>query len=179
MKKQKVTALKFDWMVGPSGGFTISMTDEEIDNELKFTAYFRRELILYKESLEKEISQEDLDYIHQTFYRMLKVNFTGGWCYFAPRNNTSKQKMREKFDWSKVFGLDENGDLLNQETYLDQYDKKWLEDKICPDSAFYEVENSEWIAEVDAENRLKLKHYLIFGEDYYAEFLTQKLNWSE
>jgi hypothetical protein len=174
MRRQKIAPLRVDWRVGSSGGFTISMTDDEIDSELTFTAYFMRDLILYKQRMKNEGLEEDLDYIHRTFYRLLKVTFTGGWCYFAPRNNFAKQMMREKFDWSEVFGLDEKGDLLDQETYLDEYEKKWLEDEVCPNSAFYKVENSEWIAEVDAENRLKLKHYLIFGEDYYA----QKLNWS-
>lgn len=177
MKKQKVVALKFDWMAIP-GGFTISMTDEETDSELTFIAYSKRESILYEESLENEISQEDLDYINQTFYRMLKVTFPSGWCRFAPNNNAEKQRMREQFDWSGVFGLDENGDTIGKlETHMDEFIEKWLEDKICPNSAFYEIENSKWIAEVDSENRFRLKHYLILGESFYTEFLTSRLNW--
>ena len=179
MKKQKLIPLKVDWKVSSDGGFTIIMTDDDCDSELRFKAHYRRESILYEQAKgEQELTQKEIVWMNQNFYKLLIVTFPSGWCKFAPLNEISKEKIKANFDWGNIWGLSEQGDLVIFENYVEKFNKKWLQEKVCPDSGFYEVENSKWIEGIELGDKWKLNHYLIFGEHFYAEFLTTELNWA-
>lgn len=59
----------------------------------------------------------------------------------------------------------------NQEVF-----RFWAETSIHPNPGFYQITNSDWLAELDYGNigKLNLKHYLITGYDSYLEVLAQE-----
>lgn len=180
MKKQRLKAIEVDWCIS-NNWFAITIgNNDEPEGELKFSISYTRKKILYEESRggEKFLTEKEWNWCNKEFYKEVKVEFLCGWCNFAlTRTEQASQEMKNKFDWSEVYGLDAKGNIINVNNYLEDFYKKWMADETCPNSRFYEIIDSEWIAKVDPENKWKLNHYLIDGGESYLEFLTDKLNW--
>ncbi|MDX2277282.1 MAG: hypothetical protein NW206_17690 [Hyphomonadaceae bacterium] len=108
-------------------------------------------------------------------YHVIGVRFIGGF----------RGRLTEAFDEDQV--IDESafdgssipGSLLRNETIDQNFarrDRYLRETGLSPDPGFYEVEGSQWVAEVASE-RTDLHHYIILGLEEYAEVLAEGWEW--
>ena len=78
-----------------------------------------------------------------------------------------------RYDWSalpvQLDPTDPGGFLAAGEEY-------WRRTGECPDPGAYEIEQSNWLAEL-APSTLRRRHYLIVGHDAYVEVLAEGYSW--
>jgi hypothetical protein len=112
-------------------------------------------------------------------YRMVRIVFENG---VKVRESEAFADLEvvdtSKYDWS-LLPLPQ--ELLEGETiaeYLARDEAYWLQTGLSPNPGMYEVEGSDWLAELGCEGR-NLHHYLILGHDEFVEVLAEGWRWEE
>lgn len=102
----------------------------------------------------------------------VEVSFADGqWVRTAPSHSDTQGLDRGSFDESM---LPLHGVPVDR--YLDTLDELWRRSQRCPESHFYEVKDSIWLAETGAD-RLGCHHYIVEGHDLCVEVLASAWSW--
>ncbi len=108
-------------------------------------------------------------------FRMVRIMFDDGRKFRILPAVSDGEIIRESaYDWSAVSGA-----LLPDETSEQNVARAratWLSSGLCPDPGMYEVQHSPWLAELGA-NGAGLRHYILLGDDEYAEVIAQDCGW--
>lgn len=97
---------------------------------------------------------------------------SGRWIRTSPSYSDREVVPPNQFDMSLV----NPGPISNQIEYLRSFVSKWRTLNHCPDSGFYEIQDSSWITESDTA-RYNCRHYLIVGSDVFIEILATAFIW--
>ncbi|MBC8111732.1 MAG: hypothetical protein H7Y04_11790 [Verrucomicrobia bacterium] len=110
----------------------------------------------------------------ELFNERVCIRFRGAvWTRTFPKVNSDLPE--NLFDTSKIDML---YDLENvSETFI-KLEELWTNSGICPNPDFYEVINSQWVAETEA-HKWKCKHFVIVGHDMWLELLAQSFEWEQ
>ena len=103
--------------------------------------------------------------------RVLVVFRAGQWVRTAPAASDSYALDRSKFSFERIETIP-----TQHVTDMEEFNRAWESEGVCPQPDFFEVLSSSWLREVHGE-RWKLKHYLVVGHDMYLEVLARETSW--
>jgi hypothetical protein len=102
--------------------------------------------------------------------RLRLVFDRGGWLRLTPSYSDTEVVREDDYDWSDTFPLIPGPDAA---AALSRFSELWRATGRCPDPRAYEVHDSPWLAEVQAQGAgFGFRHYLILGHDRYVEVLA-------
>lgn len=104
--------------------------------------------------------------------RGVEVTFHHGqWVRTYPAIDDIDPIREHTFDSSSIpYGADDAPDALYR------FREAWAQSGVCPDSRFYEVTGSTWIADENAA-RFGCRHFVIVGHDIWMELLAVDYEW--
>lgn len=95
----------------------------------------------------------------------------GQWVRTYPAIDDIDPMREHAFDSSSIpYGSDDAPDALRR------FREAWVHSGVCPDSRFYEVVGSTWIADENAA-RFGCRHFVIVGHDIWMELLAVDYEW--
>jgi hypothetical protein len=107
-------------------------------------------------------------------YQLLKVTFARAIASrILPSYSDSEVVNPALFDFSEVPFRAGGG--CDPEGWLRAFQSAWVRERLCPDPRMYEVVDSSWLSELDAQG--KFKHFLVLGHDAYAEVAASGWEW--
>lgn len=176
---------RIPWMVSPSTPLLSLYSSEAVDESatvVQLVGYFALEdqqsdqnnplIITIVPAIENlEISREK----SIGPYKLLKIQFTEGlWVHMYPSYSEGEIIDWSKYNRSKITPSMQS--FRDVSKYLEHFKDQWEKSGICPDPRIYEVIDSDWLRDTQADNA-KFHHFLILGHDSYIEIIASKWDW--
>ena len=110
-----------------------------------------------------------------TDYQLIEITFEWGmWTKMSPSSSNFQATLGSEFDMSRfkiLYSIGEDG-----VSYLARFNDIWLQNGICPNPNFYEIEGSPWVEATNA-SRWGGRHFLLVGHDAYIEIIAKDWKW--
>ena len=150
-----VTPISVPWMVSSTERELKIVNCEDGSLEVGFLGFYG------KVQVDKELVDK---------YEDVKVIFVGVNDFrHYPDYSSEEAERLDSYDWDPVPEFrDAEGSLAQ---HSEKFHDVWIETKLCPDPAVYEVLESDWVRSDGNDQRLK--HYIVLGGDYNLEVLAK------
>jgi hypothetical protein len=172
--------LRVPWMVSPSTPFLrLVATESAADGGtfVEFVGYYQCDDHPSELGTDVLIAQPPGPFqpakgIQRGAYRLIRIVFKSGvWARMTPSHSDTETIDESQYDWSQI--PDQWTPDMDIDEYLDRDREAWQQTGVCPDPGVYEVSRSRWLSETGAGSDGRWKHFLITGDDSYADVIAQ------